>query len=222
MLTSHGITPLATYRGQVGRQRIENSLAGLGRPFESLRLDLAADQPFAGLDCILEGGVDYLIDFAQEELEGLVAAADPGAVHRFLETSISARYDLVFRVVRKMVAARSGRLVYISSTASQRPNAGQGFYAAAKQASEALYRSVGLELAGRGITAVTLRPGYVNGGRGRKFLHAGGQALVQKIPLGRALEVKEVAQTILFLLSDGAVGINATAVTMDGGLTAGK
>ena len=102
-----------------------------------------------------------------------------------------------------------------------RPNPGQGFYAAAKLASEALYRNLGLELANRGITTVTLRPGYIATGRGTKYIRAN-EDISGRIPLGRVLTGKEVAEAILFFLSDNAGGFNAVEICMDGGLSAAK
>jgi enoyl-[acyl-carrier-protein] reductase (NADH) len=39
-------------------------------------------------------------------------------------------------------------------------------------------------------------------------------------PSGRILEPVDVAETICFLLSDAAIGLNGSAVMVDGGLTA--
>jgi len=47
-------------------------------------------------------------------------------------------------------------------------------------------------------------------------------AALLKVPIGRELEVSEVVDTILFLLSDSAAGFNATTLTMDGGMSSGK
>ncbi len=121
-----------------------------------------------------------------------------------------------------MLKKRKGRLVFISSTAARRSNPGQGFYAAAKLASEALYRNMGIELGGRGVTAVIVRPGYVDAGRGKVYMEAEGGKILAKTPIKRVITQEEVAETILFLLSDGAAGINATEIAIDGGLTAGK
>ena len=81
---------------------------------------------------------------------------------------------------------------------------------------------MGLELACRGVTSVTLRPGYIDAGRGRRYLEDKGDRVIEQIPLGRPLTSREVVRTILFLLSDSARGFNATVLTMDGGLSAGK
>ncbi len=221
-LAAEGHIPILTYRNDAGKELIHQSLQGVAVEYELLHLDLRQKQTIAALDPFIEEGVDHMVDFAQEDLEGLVPSVDAGAVTTFVETNIANRAAVIQQVSRAMVSRRKGRMVYVSSTAAGRPNPGQGFYAAAKQASEALYRNVGLELAPRGITTVTLRPGYVNAGRGQQYLKKNADATLAKVPLGRALEIDEVVDTILFLLSDSAVGFNATVLTMDGGLSSGK
>ncbi|MGZ6292978.1 MAG: SDR family oxidoreductase [Syntrophales bacterium] len=42
------------------------------------------------------------------------------------------------------------------------------------------------------------------------------------VPIKRVMTGDEIAETILFLLSDSAAGINATEISIDGGLTSGK
>ena len=121
-----------------------------------------------------------------------------------------------------MLVQKSGRLIYMSSTAAGMPNKGQGFYAAVKLAGEALYKNIGIELAAKGITSISLRPGYVNAGRGEKYISKSKNEILKKIPAGKALVSSEIAETIMFFLSDSARGFNATEIVMDGGLTAGK
>lgn len=217
-----GLYPLLTYRNGKSRACIHDRLGPQGMPYGSLRLSLEERSGIDELDVYLSQGVDYFVDMAQGDLEGLVAALDDQAVHEFFNADIAGRASVLQKVARAMLARRKGRLVYVSSTAAGRPNPGQGVYAAAKLAAEALYRSLGLELAGRGITTVTLRPGYVNAGRGRRYLEQNQRQALAGVPLGRPLTVQEVVDTIMFLLSDSANGFNATVLTMDGGLSAAK
>ncbi len=221
-LTEAGGSPILTFRSDKGKDLIHQSLHGVAGGYDVLHLDLSQRPTIASLDPIVSDGIDHMVDFAQEDLEGLVPSVDADAVASFVEANIANRAEVIQRVSRAMVSRRKGRMVYVSSTAAGRPNPGQGFYAAAKQASEALYRNVGLELAPRGVTTVTLRPGYVNAGRGRQYLKKNADAAMAKVPLGRALEINEVVDTIIFLLSNSAVGFNATVLTMDGGLSSGK
>jgi 3-oxoacyl-[acyl-carrier protein] reductase len=102
------------------------------------------------------------------------------------------------------------------------PGKGQGLYASSKLAAEGIYRNVGLELAARGITTMSLRPGYVESGRGDKFIGKNRQTLLKKIPGGCFISEAEVAKTLLFFLSDTGIAFNGVNLTMDGGMTCGK
>jgi 3-oxoacyl-[acyl-carrier protein] reductase len=217
-----GLYPMLTYRDARGQARIDARLSPLGRSYDTLHLELKAPQTFGRLQDVLDQGIAYLVDMAHADLEGLVAAVDASTAGDFFASQIAARTAVIQLVARAMLSRRRGRMVFVSSTAAARPHPGQGFYAAAKQAAEALYRSLGLELAGRGITTVTLRPGYVDAGRGRRYLKDNSPQALSGVPLGRALTPAEVAHAVMYLLCDEAVGFNATALTMDGGLSAGK
>lgn len=221
-LIAEGIHTLLTCRDASGQARIQERLASRKDQYDAIQLDLKAPRETGGLDAHLEQGVDYLVDLAQSDLEGLVPSVDGRTAGAYFDANISARAVVIQQVARSMLARRKGRLVYISSAAAGRPNPGQGFYAAAKQAAEALYRNLGLELAGRGVSTVILRPGYVDAGRGRRHLEHSGRQALAKVPLGRALTIAEVVDTIMFLLCDSAAGFNAAVLTMDGGLTGGK
>jgi 3-oxoacyl-[acyl-carrier protein] reductase len=216
------LCPLLTYRDDRGRARIDERVGSHGRECAAVPLELKIPLETGRLEAVLNQGVDYLVDLAHGDLEGLVAAVDGSVLAEYFDAQISARAAVIQQVARAMLSRRKGRMVYISSTAAGRPHPGQGFYAAAKQAAEALYRNLGLELAGRGITTVTLRPGFVDTGRGQRYLENNARQVLAKVPLGRALTLAEVVHAIMFLLCDEAAGFNATALTMDGGLSAGK
>ena len=164
---------------------------------------------------------DYLVDCMHSDFEAFIAGADPVAASTYLQANISGRAICLRYIARQMLAKRKGRCLFISSTAAQLPNAGQGFYAASKQAGEALYQNLGIELGGRGVTTCSLRLGYVHSGRGTTFIENNPQT-IKRIPAKRAATPDEVARTVTFLLSDDAHLFNGVTLTMDGGLTACK
>jgi 3-oxoacyl-[acyl-carrier protein] reductase len=221
-LIEAGIRPVLTYRSEVGKEHIDAHLASLTNGYGTAYCDLAKTNSIEALFETIGNRLDYVIDFAQGDLEAYIASANQDDVARYISENITARSRILKEAGRLMLAGRRGRLIFVSSTAALRPNPGQGFYAAAKLASEALYRNLGLELGKRGITAVTLRPGYVSAGRGRVFMDDNEKEVLRRIPTGKALSPSEVASTIMFLLSDSAAGFNATEIVMDGGLSAGK
>lgn len=164
---------------------------------------------------------DYLVDCMQSDFEAFIAGAEPADIAQYMEANITGRAICLQHISRMMLANRLGRCVFISSTAAALPNSGQGFYAASKLAGEALYQNLGVELGGRGVTSCSLRLGYVQSGRGSKFIENNPQA-VTRSPAKRAVSPDEAARTVAFLLSDDAHMINGTSITMDGGLTACK
>lgn len=119
-----------------------------------------------------------------------------------------------------MLARRRGRCLFISSAAADRPAPGQGFYAAAKLAGEALYRSLGLELGRRGVTACSLRLSWIDAGRGRRFLSGRSDKASERMPTGRLVTADEAFDAMLFLLKTPS--FNATTAVLDGGLSSAK
>jgi 3-oxoacyl-[acyl-carrier protein] reductase len=222
LLIQEGLQPILTWRSEAGRERLGARLKVFSGRYETVHLDLSGRTSLDSLFSQVRDDLDYVVDFAQGDMECLIGSANPDDIHRYVSANVSTRAELLRMAARIMVGKKRGRMVFISSSAASRPNPGQGFYAAAKLASEAIYRSLGLELAGRGVTTVTLRPGYIEAGRGKKYLEVREQEALRAVPLGRALTCKEVAEAVIFFLSDGACAFNATEIAMDGGLTAGK
>jgi 3-oxoacyl-[acyl-carrier protein] reductase len=217
-----GLFPLMTFRSPEGEKRIASALQPVSDQYASGFLDFA--QP-ASIDDFFSrntGELHYLVDLIHGDLEQLVASRFSRNIGRFYEENVSMRAKVLEIVSRRMLGQKFGRLVYVSSTAAARPHPGQGFYASSKLASEAIYKNLGLELGGKNITTVVLRPGYIDVGRGRSYAASRRKEILEKIPIKRLLSAGEVAETIMFLISDSARGLNATEIVLDGGLCAGK
>lgn len=215
--------PWLTCRNEERVLEITRELADFSGEFKALVLDFAKepkmiDTLFSQMGC----EPDFLVDLVHPDLECLTGNASDKEISEYFSESIAFRAALLKRTARIMLKKRKGRLVYISSSAAARANPGQGFYAAAKLAAEAMYRNLGLEMGSRGITTVTLRPGYIRAGRGRDYVQKNARAIQDRVPTGRALDTEQVAETIMFLLSDSASGFNATEITLDGGMSAAK
>lgn len=166
----------------------------------------------------------HMLDLRHSRRESLLAGMPPGEIDAWAAEDIALRARILRAVTRAMLSRRSGRCVFVSSSAAQRPSPGQGWYAAAKLAGEALYRSAGAELAGRGVTACSARLSWLDAGRGRDFLADAEAArrAARAMPSGRLLRLEEAVRPLVFLLSREASGINACTVEIDGGFGAVK
>lgn len=216
------LSPILTYRNEKGQKYISEKLGAFTGKYSSFYLNLGDRDSLDSLFEQIGDDIDFLVDFAQGDFEGYITSADEDSIHRYFDVNVSFRAEILKRASRAMLKKKRGRLVFVSSSAADRPNPGQGFYAASKLASEALYKNLGLELGGRGITTVTLRPGYIDAGRGKTYMQTREEEVLSMVPIKRAITKAEVAETILFLLSDSAAGFNATEIALDGGLAAGK
>jgi len=114
-----------------------------------------------------------------------------------------------------MIERRAGRIVNIAST-SWAGDALHPHYAAAKAAVVAFTRSCAVQLAPFGVNVNAVAPGPTLTGVAHR---AGfGHRDWSGIPLGRPNEPDDVADAVLFLLSDAARNISGQLLTVAGGL----
>jgi len=119
---------------------------------------------------------------------------------------------------------RKASLVFISSISSGFPYKGGAVYTSSKAALESYSKVLALELAEKGIRSNCIKAGLVR----TKILEETKENMPEdiftehtsKYPLGLG-ESKDVANAVLFLLSDNSKWITGTEIILDGGLTAG-
>ena len=221
----NNIFPVLSYRNEEGRLKIDTNLSDISGKYLSVYIDANEKKSINKLfdtPEYKEKEIDFFVDLAHTDFESYIASADDDKIYTYFVQNLCFRTILVKKIARIMLKNKRGKMIYISSAAAIRPNHGQGFYRASKLASEAIYRSIGIEMANKGITTVSLRPGYVNTGRGSKYIKTEVNNIIKKIPSKKLITAKQTAETIMFYLSDSAQGFNAVEITMDGGFTAGK
>ena len=114
---------------------------------------------------------------------------------------------------------RGGVLVNLGSMAARLGSPGEYVhYAAAKAGIETLTRGLALEVAPDGGRVVNVAPGLV---RTRIHADAGDPSRLERlasgVPLGRAGEPEEVADAVVWLMSDRASYVTGTTVEVTGG-----
>jgi NAD(P)-dependent dehydrogenase (short-subunit alcohol dehydrogenase family) len=126
--------------------------------------------------------------------------------------------------VKAMVAAgRGGRVLNISSVRGQLGiDNGYSAYVAAKGAINALTRQWATEWAKHGITVNAIAPTFVDTPQVASLLAdpVFKGKLVDRIPLRRVGETKDLVGPVLFFCSDASSYVTGQILTLDGGLTA--
>ena len=135
-----------------------------------------------------------------------------------LDTNLSGAFYLMRAVSRGMMKRRSGRIVNISSVVGLTGNRGQSNYAAAKAGLIALTKTVAQELAGRGVLANVVAPGFIETDMTAVLPDEVREAMLDQVPLGRLGVPDDIAKTVRFLVGPGASYITGQVVVVDGGM----
>lgn len=134
---------------------------------------------------------------------------------------IDINFKGVFYALREAATRLSdhGRVVTISSTVTQMMLPKYGAYAATKAAIEQLTKIFAREVGGRGITANCILPGPVNTELFRTGKTAADiERMANMAALGRLGNVQDIAQIVLFLVSDEARWITGQNIGANGGI----
>lgn len=113
----------------------------------------------------------------------------------------------------------AGHIVFVSSTAGQRGEAGHADYAASKGAIISLTKSLSSELAPQGILVNCVAPGWVETDMSASTLAdpSAGSKAFSAIPLGRAARPMEIAGPVLFLCTPLAGFVSGEILNVNGG-----
>jgi len=186
---------------------------------------------------VLDVGDEAAIDDALASLDvfdGLVNCAGTAMLERAIDTT-AASFDSVMdvnargailvarHVARAMIdAKRAGSIVNVSSQAALVGLEDHLSYCASKAAMDAITRVLCVELGAYGIRVNSVNPTVTLTPMAVKAWSEPSRRdpALQAIPLKRFAEPREVAEPVLFLLSDAASMITGVALPIDGGYTA--
>lgn len=195
------------------------------------------------LDVRDSAAVDEVVDRVERELgpiDILVNVAGvlrPGPVHTqtdqdWLETFAVNTNGVFFTsraVARRMRERRAGAIVTVASNAAGVPRVHMAAYAASKAASVMFTKCLGLELAEHGVRCNVVSPGSTDTPMQRSLWtdDTGAQSVIEGnpeafrvgIPLRRLAEPADIADAVLFLVSDQARHITMHDLYVDGGAT---
>ena len=136
-----------------------------------------------------------------------------------LDVNLKGSFYMMRGAAKRMLRKRAGRIINISSAAGILGNAGQANYAASKAAVIGMTKSLAREIASRGITVNAVAPGLISTDMTAAMPEEAREKLEAGIPLGRAGDPRDVAETAAFLAGNGGAYITGQVICVDGGMT---
>jgi len=180
----------------------------------------AVDAAFTQVEKDL-GPVEVLVANAGITDDTLLLRMSEDQFERVVDTNLKGAFRVAKRASSKMLRARWGRLIFISSVVGLYGGPGQVNYAASKAGLVGLARSITRELGSRNITANVVAPGFIDTEMTAVLSDDRRAEIIKAIPAGRLASPDEVAATVTFLASDAAAYINGAVIPVDGGLGMG-
>ena len=200
---------------------------------DALAAELPGDVRSFAIDLTNLDGISPLDSVLPKHIDGLVHAAGIESVETIRNLTYK-KFDLIMRVhvyafveLVKMIDRRKVRgadyltsIVAISSIASDSGGVGQTMYAASKSALEVVVRLLSKELVRKKIRLNSVKPGIVDTEMTRRWMRRIGIKDIQEVndmQLSGAARADDVANLIVFLLSDLSTHIVGSSVRIDGG-----
>jgi 3-oxoacyl-[acyl-carrier protein] reductase len=180
----------------------------------------SVDAAFAAVEAE-QGPVEVLVANAGVTRDQLLLRMSDDEFATVIDTNLTGAFRCARRAAKAMLRMRRGRMIFISSVAGLYGGPGQVNYAASKAGLVGVARSITRELAGKGITANVVAPGFIETDMTAVLPEETQAAYVKAIPAGRMAQPEEVADAVKFLASDAARYISGAVIPVDGGLGMG-
>jgi len=202
-------------------QGVAEEVTGLGREALARAVDLAdAAVVKEAVDAAKGelGGLDIVVNNAGITADQLLLRHKDDDWDRVLNVNLTGAFRVTKAAARYLMKSKAGRLINVTSVVGLTGNAGQTSYAASKAGLVGFTKSVAKELAGRGVTANAIAPGFIETDMTAALSDEQRAQITAQVPLGRIASPLDVARAAVFLASDWASYITGEVLRVDGGL----
>lgn len=163
------------------------------------------------------GHLDILVNNAGDIRDALLQKMTDEDWDFVVDLSLKGSFICARAVVPLMIERRYGKIVNVSSLA-YKGNIGQTNYVSAKAGVVGLTHALGLELARYGINVNCIAPGLIDTPKSRTLDEKTRERLIQKTPMRRMGEIIDIANVVLFLVSDESKYITRQVINVSGGM----
>jgi 3-oxoacyl-[acyl-carrier protein] reductase len=202
-------------------QQTATEIESLGRKSFAVQSDVsdsAAVDTFINTVVEKFGKINILVNNAGITRDTLLIRMKDADWESVLKINLTGTFNCIRAVSKIMMKQRNGRIVNMASVIGLMGNAGQANYAASKAGVIALTKSAAKELASRGILVNAIAPGFIMTRMTDVLPEPVKAEMLNRIPLARFGKPEDIANTVLYLVSDAASYITGQVIQVDGGM----
>ncbi|RTE87281.1 MULTISPECIES: 3-oxoacyl-ACP reductase FabG [Gammaproteobacteria] len=164
------------------------------------------------------GAIDILVNNAGITRDNLLMRMKESEWDDVIATNLTAVFKISKAVMRGMMKKRNGRIINIGSVVGTTGNPGQANYCAAKAGLIGFTKSLGKEIAARGVTVNAVSPGFIDTDMTKALTEEQKSKIFDTIPAARLGKPEEIAAAVIFLASEGAAYITGETIHVNGGM----
>jgi 3-oxoacyl-[acyl-carrier protein] reductase len=164
------------------------------------------------------GKIDILVNNAGITRDNLILRMKDEEWSSVIAINLEAAFRLCRAAAKPMMKARFGRIISITSVVGVTGNPGQSNYCASKAGIIGMSKSLGQELASRGITVNCVAPGFIRSAMTDALNDAQKGAILQKIPVGDLGDGDDIGAAVVYLASKEAGYVNGQTLHVNGGM----
>ena len=164
------------------------------------------------------GAIHILVNNAGITRDALILRMKEEDWDAVIAVNLKGVFNCTKAAVKHMVKQRYGRIINIASIVGEMGNAGQANYSASKAGVIALAKTVAREFASRNITCNAIAPGFIETAMTQALSEKVREELAKQIPMARLGTPEDVAEGVLFLVSDSSNYITGQVLNINGGM----
>jgi 3-oxoacyl-[acyl-carrier protein] reductase len=196
-------------------------IEAIGRRAVAIRVDVAnLNEVERMIEAILErfGQIDILVNNAGIARDKLILRMTEEDWDAVLNVNLKGTFNCTKAVIRHMSKQRRGKIVNIASVVGEMGNVGQANYAASKAGVIGFTKTIAREFAQRGINVNAIAPGYIETPMTEVLPERAKEELRRMIPMERLGRPEDVAEAVLFLVSESSSYITGQVLNVNGGI----
>lgn len=202
-------------------KEVESELNGLGvkaLPLQSNVADFNQSREMVNTALKHFGKIDILINNAGITKDNLMMRMSEQEWKEVIDTNLTGAFNCTRAVVFPMMKQKKGSIVNITSVSGIIGMMGQANYASSKAGLIGFTKSLAKELARFNISVNAVAPGFIDTEMTQVLDKKYVEEALKLVPMGRVGKAEEVANAVIFLVSDASSYITGHVLNVDGGL----